>query len=136
LRGSIGAWIEEAQTLSERSFELLRPTTRAEGSEIWASWNPSRKDDVVDKFFRGADVPSDAVCVKANWRDNPWFPTVFDNERKLDQDCYPERYCHIWEAEYATALKGAYFAKLLHLAADQGRIGNVAADPLLPLRAF
>jgi phage terminase large subunit len=130
------AWIEEAQTLSERSFELLRPTIRAEGSEIWASWNPRRKDDAVDKFFRGEDVPSDAVCVKANWRDNPWFPNVLDNERKLDQDRYPERYGHIWEGEYATALKGAYFAKLLHVAADLGRIGNVAADPLLPLRAF
>jgi phage terminase large subunit len=70
------AWIEEARTLSERSFELLRPTIRAEGSEIWASWNPRRKDDAVDKFFRGEDVPSDAVCVKANWRDNPWFPQV------------------------------------------------------------
>jgi phage terminase large subunit len=130
------AWIEEARTLSERSFELLRPTIRAEGSEIWASWNPRRKDDAVDKFFRGEDVPSDAVCVKANWRDNPWFPQVLDNERRLDQDRYPERYGHIWEGEYATALKGAYFAKLLHLAADQGRIGNVAADPLLPLRTF
>jgi phage terminase large subunit len=122
------AWIEEAQASSERSFELLRSTIRAEGSEIWASWNPRRKDDAVDKFFRGEDAPSDAVCVKANWRARQRAQA---RSRPL-----PRKYGHIWEGEYVTALKGAYFAKLLHLAADQGRIGNVAADPLLPLRTF
>jgi phage terminase large subunit len=46
------AWVEEAQTLSERSLALLRPTIRAEGSEIWASWNPRRKSDAIDDFLR------------------------------------------------------------------------------------
>src|SRR6201990_2268966 len=66
------AWVDEAQTLSARSLSLLRPTLRAEASELWASWNPRRKSDAIDDFFRGRK-PDGAVVVKANWRDNPWF---------------------------------------------------------------
>lgn len=135
LEGYKIAWIEEAQTLSARSLSLLRPTIRAEGSEIWASWNPRRKSDAIDEFLR-TNPPANAVVVKANWRDNPWFPKVLDDERKLDLQRYPERYEHIWEGDYAKAFEGAYFAKMLASARAEGRIGKVAADPLLPLRAF
>jgi phage terminase large subunit len=76
------AWCEEAQTLSNRSLALLRPTIRAEGSEIWFSWNPRRKSDAVDQFLR-VERPDNAIVVKANWRDNPWFPTVLEEERTL-----------------------------------------------------
>jgi phage terminase large subunit len=129
------AWVEEAQTLSERSLALLRPTLRAEGSEIWFSWNPRRKKDAVDKFLRG-EKPDNAIVVKANWRDNPWFPTVLDEERTLDLDKYPDRYAHVWLGDYAKAFEGAYFSKLLNEAAKEGRIGKVAADPILPIRLF
>ena len=135
LEGYKIAWIEEAQMLSERSLSLLRPTIRIEGSEIWASWNPRRKSDAIDNFLR-AKRPDSAIVVKANWRDNPWFPDVLEEERRRDQELYPERYAHIWEGDYARAFEGAYFAKLLSQAGAQGRIGHVAADPLLPLRAF
>jgi phage terminase large subunit len=135
LEGFRIAWIDEAQTLSARSLSLLRPTIRAEASELWASWNPRRKSDAIDDFFR-ARKPSGAVVVQANWRDNPWFPAVLEDERKLDLDHFPERYDHIWEGDYARAFEGAYFAQLLQEARTQGRIGKVAADPLLPLRAF
>ena len=64
------AWVEEAQTLSARSLALLRPTIRAENSEIWFSWNPRRKSDAVDEFLRG-QKPENAIVVKADWRDNP-----------------------------------------------------------------
>lgn len=135
LEGFKRAWIEEAQTFSERSLSLLRPTIRAEGSEIWAGWNPRRKTDAIDAFLRGKK-PEGAVVVKANWRDNPWFPRVLEEERQLDLKLYPDRYEHIWEGDYAKALEGAYFAKQLAEARAQGRIGAVAADPLLPIRAF
>ena len=134
LEGFKRAWIEEAQTLSHRSLTLLRPTIRAEGSEIWASWNARRKTDAVDDFLR-AKKPPGAVVVKANWRDNPFFPAVLEDERKLDLELYPDRYEHIWEGEYARALEGAYFAKQLAEAKASGRVGKVAADPLLPVRA-
>ncbi len=135
LEGFRIAWVEEAQTLSARSLALLRPTIRAEGSELWASWNPRRKSDAIDDFLR-ARKPSGSIVVNANWRDNPWFPAVLDDERRLDLSLYPERYDHIWEGDYAKAFEGAYFAELLAAARLQGRIGRVPADPLLPLRAF
>ncbi|AWM02556.1 PBSX family phage terminase large subunit [Bradyrhizobium amphicarpaeae] len=135
LEGFRIAWIDEAQSLSARSLALLRPTIRVKDSELWASWNPRRKSDAIDDFLRGRK-PDGAVLVKANWRDNPWFPDVLGEERLLDQKLYPERYDHIWEGEYARAFEGAYFAALLSEARAQGRIGKVSADPLLPLRAF
>jgi phage terminase large subunit len=129
------AWCEEAQTLSNRSLALLRPTIRAEGSEIWFSWNPRRKSDAVDQFLR-VERPDNATVVKVNWRDNPWFPTVLEGERQLDLEKYPDRYSHVWLGDYARAFEGAYFAQVLNEARQQGRIGKVSADPLLPLRLF
>lgn len=137
LEGFRIAWIDEAQTLSARSLSLLRPTIRAENSELWASWNPRRKSDAIDDFLR-AKQPNGSIVVKANWRDNPWFPKVLEDERQLDLTLYPDRYDHIWEGDYAKAFEGAYFAKLLAEArsANPSRIGKVTADPLLPIRAF
>ena len=135
LEGFHVAWVEEAQTLSRRSLTLLRPTLRAEGSELWFSWNPRRKADAVDEFMRGGKTPG-AVSVRANWRDNPWFPGVLEEERKLDLKRYADRYDHIWEGDYAKAFEGAYFSASLSEAKAQGRIGKVSADPLLPIRAF
>lgn len=135
LEGFDRCWVEEAQSLSERSLSMLRPTIRKEGSELWFSWNPRRKQDAVDQFLRGSPVDG-AVLVKANWRDNPWFPAVLEKERLTDLERYPERYDHIWEGDYAKAFEGAYFAKLLNDARAQKRIGFVPADPMAPIRAF
>jgi len=135
LEGFRIAWVDEAQNLSARSLSLLRPTIRANGSELWASWNPRRKCDAIDDFFR-ARKPAGAILVNANWRDNPWFPAVLEDERRLDLSLYPDRYDHIWEGDYVRAFEGAYFAQMLFEARAQGRIGKVSADPLLPLRAF
>jgi phage terminase large subunit len=136
LEGYGRAWIEEAQTLSARSLALLRPTIRAENSELWASWNPRRKTDPVDMMFRGDIPPTGAVLVFANWSDNPFFPAVLEQERLDCLAATPEQYDHIWEGGYATVLSGAYYARQLAEAKAQGRIGRVAADPLLPLRLF
>jgi phage terminase large subunit len=137
LEGFHRAWVEEAQTLSARSLSLLRPTIRADGSEIWASWNPTRKSDAIDDFFRGPQgLPKGAVLVKANWRDNPWWNDILEGERQLELERYPERYDHTYEGDYARAFEGAYFAALLADAKRKGRIGIVSADPLLPIRAF
>ena len=135
LEGYRIADIEEAQTLSARSLALLRPTIRVSGSQIWARWNPRRKVDPIDVFLRQS-TPENAIVVQANWRDNPWFNDVLEQERLLDQRIYPERYDHIWEGDYARAFEGAYFSALLAEARREGRIGRVTADPLLPLRGF
>lgn len=135
LEGMDVAWIEEAQALSERSWKLLRPTIRKDGSEIWASWNPRRRVDPVDQFFRGK--PDDAIaCIKANWRDNPWFPNVLEGERIRDLTNDPDGYDHVWEGGYATVNKGAYYADALTQAKQDGRICRVAVEPMLPVHAF
>ena len=136
LEGFKRAWAEEAQTLSARSLALLRPTIRAEASELWFSWNPRRKTDPVDLMLRGDTPPTGAVVVRANWSDNPWFPKVLEQERL---DCLrdvPDQYDHIWEGGYATVTEGAYYARPIAIAKAESRIGRVAADPLMTRRAF
>jgi phage terminase large subunit len=136
LEGFKRAWGEEAQTLSARSLSLLRPTIRANGSQLWFSWNPRRKNDPVDEMLRGGALPTGAVVVKANWSDNPWFPSVLEQER---QDCLrdkPDQYDHIWEGGYAGVTEGAYYAQCLAEAKAKGRIGNVSPDPLMTYRAI
>lgn len=136
LEGFKRAWMEEAQTISANSLMLLRPTLRAHGSEIWASWNARRKTDPVDFMFRGPEKPTGAVVVQANWRDNPWFTPELEQERLDCLRMQPDQYGHIWEGEYITVSEGAYFAKQLAEAKAQGRITHVAPDPLMEYRAF
>lgn len=136
LEGFGRAWIEEGQTLSFNSLNLLRPTIRTSGSQIWASWNARRKTDPIDLMFRGVEIPTGAVVVKANWRDNPWFTAELEQERLDCLRMQPDQYDHIWEGGYITVAAGAYFAKGLAEARAQGRIGRVAADPLMTLRAY
>jgi phage terminase large subunit len=127
---------EEAQTATRHSLNLLTPTIRADGSEKWFMWNPRKKTDPVDQMFRGANLPTGAVVVRANWRDNPWRTQEIELERL---DCLrrqPEQYEHIWEGGYVSILEGAYYAKCINEARLAGRIGAVAADPLLTKRAF
>lgn len=100
-------WVEEAQTITDRSLEILRPTIRKPGSEIWLSWNPRHQTDAVDKFFRGAAPPDDAWIARVNWDDNPFFPEELEKERQHDFRHNPERYAHVWQGEYEPAVTGA-----------------------------
>lgn len=99
LEGYDRAWIEEAQNLSQRSLDLLRPTIREPGSEIWASWNPRFPTDPVDKLLRG-DKPPDAIVIHSSWRDNPWFPNVLRREMEWDRSRDIEKYEHVWGGGY------------------------------------
>jgi hypothetical protein len=112
LEGFDIAWVEEAQTLSERSWELLRPTIRAPGSEIWASWNPRHASDPVDAFFRGENPPEDAIIARINYNDNRFFPKELEAERQHDEKFNRDRYAHIWLGEYEPAAIGAIWDRL------------------------
>jgi phage terminase large subunit len=137
LEGFNRAWVEEAQTLSARSLQLLRPTIRAPGSELWFSWNPRSKKDPVDAMFRAGEAPTNAVVVQANWSDNPWLPAELEQERLDCLRADPDQYAHIWDGDYVTVAEGAYFAKNLAQARADGRISDdVTADPLMTTRAF
>lgn len=136
LEGFKRAWWEEAQTATTHSLNMLRPTMRASGSELWFSWNPRRKSDAVDVMLRGAELPTGAVVVRANWKDNPWFTPELEQERLDCLRMQPDQYDHIWNGGYVTVMAGAYYAQSIAKAKDEGRLGKVAADPLMTLRVF
>jgi phage terminase large subunit len=136
LEGFKRAWWEEAQTATAHSLSLLRPTIREEGSELWFSWNPRFEDDPVDVMLRGRSLPTGAVVVEANWDDNPWLPGPLKQERLDCLNATPDQYDHIWQGGYVSVIEGAYFAKDLAQAKAEGRIGHLAADPLMAKRAF
>jgi phage terminase large subunit len=100
LEGFDIAWVEEAQSLSQRSLDLLRPTIRKPGSELWFSWNPNLETDPVDTLLRGEKPPPDSVVVRANYRDNPWLPDVLRAELDYDQKRDPDKFAHVWLGEY------------------------------------
>lgn len=112
LEGFHVAWVEEAQTLSARSLELLRPTIRAPGSELWFSWNPRNANDPVDLLLRGEKPPPDAIVCRVNYSDNPFFPAELEQERKFDEQNNPTRYAHIWLGEYEPTAIGAIWDRL------------------------
>ena len=135
LEGFRRAWVEEGQTLSSLSLRLLRPTIRAEESEIWFSWNPRRKNDPVDSLLRQTP-PSNSVVIQANWSDNPWFPSVLEQERIDCLESDPDQYGHIWGGDYVSIAEGAYFTMHLAKARKDGRLSRLREDPLLPFKLF
>lgn len=112
LEGFDWAWVEEAQTMSERSLEMLRPTIRKPDSELWFSWNPRSANDPVDKLLRGESPPPGAIVVKSNYIDNPFFPQVLEEERAYDEKHKRDRYAHIWLGEYEPMAVGAIWDRV------------------------
>ena len=111
LEGFDFGYVEEAQTLTARSLELLRPTIRKAGSELWFAWNPRHSSDPVDLFFRGPTPPPDSVIIRTSWRDNPWFPAELELERAFDEKNNPARYAHVWDGEYEPQAVGAIWSR-------------------------
>jgi phage terminase large subunit len=100
LEGYDCAWVEEAQSLSQSSLDLLRPTIRKPGSELWFTWNPRQSDDPVDALLRGSTPPKDSTVLKVNYTDNPWFPDVLRDEMQYDLRRDPDKYQHVWMGQY------------------------------------
>lgn len=109
LEGYDVAWVEEAQTLSQRSLDLLRPTIRKEGSELWFTWNPRFPTDPVDMLLRSDNPPPDSIVVRANYMDNPWFPDVLREEMEYDRSRDPDKYAHVWLGEYSLNTEARVF---------------------------
>jgi phage terminase large subunit len=122
-------WCEEAQAIRKRSWDILIPTIRKEGSEIWVSFNPELESDETYARFV-TSPPPDCVSVEMNYTDNPYFPSVLEAERlHAKATMRPEDYAHIWEGQCKPAVEGAiYFDKMAD--ADR-RIGNCPHDPYL-----
>lgn len=130
-------WVDEAEPVTDEAWSILIPTLREEGedwnAELWVTWNPKRKTAAVEKRFVGSNDPRIKV-IDLNWRDNPKFPAKLERERQRDMEERPEQYAHIWEGDFVTTLEGAYFAKHLAKAQEEGRIGFFPADPLMTIR--
>jgi phage terminase large subunit len=138
LEGADVFWGEEASAFSERSLRIIRPTMRKPGSELWFSWNPEFEHDPVDKLFRGEQgAPENSLVQEVSWRDNPWFSgSPLAAEKEYDYRTDPAKAEHVWGGGYVTAVDGAYYAQQLAQAREEGRIGTVAADPLIRKRAI
>lgn len=128
------AWIDEGEPVTEASWQTLIPTVREKGSEIWVTWNPKRKTSATHKRFR-ENRSSDMKIVEMNWRDNPWFPDVLENERQRDMRERPDSYEHVWEGAFVSVVEGAYYARCLSEAKAQNRICKVSKDPLMSIKA-
>ncbi len=109
LEGYDRAWVEEAQSLSQRSMDLLRPTIRKPNSELWFTWNPNESTDPVDALLRGENPPPNSVVIQANYMDNPWFPEVLKDEMEYDRSRDVEKYNHVWLGGYATNSEARVF---------------------------
>lgn len=137
------AWIEEAQSLSEISLRLLTPTIRKPGSEIWFSWNPAKATDPVDNLLRGEAPPKNAIIVKVNWSDNPWFPVDLFDDMQRDRERDPDEAAHVWDGAYRTASQARVFRKWRIEAFDTpdnavhrfGADWGFASDPTVLVRA-
>ena len=130
LEGFDRAWVEEAQSLSQRSLDLLRPTIRKPGSELWFSWNPNKPSDPVDVLLRGENRPSDAIVVEANYADNPWLPEELRVDLEDDRKRDPDKFAHVWGGHYSLNSEARVFRnwRVEDFATPQDAIHRFGAD--------
>jgi phage terminase large subunit len=123
-------WVEEGQSITERSWKILIPTIRKDGSEIWISFNPDLDSDPTYVRFVKTPAP-DSIVVEMNWRDNPFWNDILEAER---QDClkrFPQDYDNVWEGKCRPAVEGAIFFEELSRMEKEHRVCNVPYDPML-----
>lgn len=144
LEGYDIAWTEEAQSLSQRSLDMLRPTIRKPNSELWFTWNPDQATDPVDLLLRGETPPPDSIIVEANYMDNPWFPDVLREEMEYDRRRDLDKYAHVWLGQYRQDSEARVFRnwRVEDFEAGPGmtfRMGadwGFAVDPSVLVRCF
>lgn len=128
-------WIEEAQSVSSKSWDVLIPTIRRPGSEIWLSLNPQLESDPTYQRFI-ASPPPGAWVQQVNWDANPWMPPELQDERLHAQATMkPEKYAHIWEGRCMPAVDGAIYFDEVARAEEEGRITRVPPDKFLKTHA-
>ena len=127
-------WVEEGQTVSRLSWNILIPTIRKSGSEIWVSFNPDLETDETYQRFV-VKPPRDAVIIKINWSDNPWFPDTLRIEKDALKDRDPKAYANVWEGMCRRTVDGAIFATEMDKAEADGRLTKVPYDPTKPVHA-
>ena len=127
-------WVEEAQTTSRLSWNILIPTIRKESSEIWVTFNPELESDETYQRFV-LHPPENSVVQKINWSDNPWFPETLMLEKDALKMRDIEAYNTVWEGICRQTVDGAIFAREMQMAELDGRITKVGYDPMKPVHA-
>jgi len=129
-------WVEEAQAVSKRSWDILIPTIRKPGSRITITLNPELDtDETYVRFIE--NPPPDSVVVQINYGDNPWFPDVLEQERLHAKATMPAAdYGNIWEGRCKPAVTGAIYADEIAKAQEEGRIGLFPYDPALKVHVI
>ena len=123
-------WIEEAQTVSKKSWDVLLPTIRRDDSEIWITMNPELDtDETYQRFI--VNPPPNCVSVEVNWDQNPWFNEVLEQERAHSKLTAPDDYDTIWEGKCRAAVVGAIYAREMDMANREGRVCFLPHDPKL-----
>jgi phage terminase large subunit len=128
-------WVEEAENVSRNSWEVLIPTIRKSGSEIWLTFNPALESDETYQRFV-VNPPPGALLLKLNWIDNPWFGGELERERILLKQRDPDAYLNVYEGQPRHTLDGAIYARELRQAAESGRITRVPYDATKPVHTF
>lgn len=127
--GYDGAWVEEARVLTQRSLNMLTPTIRKPGSEIWFSYNPELSSDPIHVFADSLD-PSEGIVIDLNWRDNPWFNSTLEAERQRAKRTMSKAdYENIWEGKTLPAIAGAIYAEEMGKMDAERRVGDFPYDP-------
>ncbi len=124
-------WIEEAQSISQRSLNILKPTIRKEGSEIWATYNPELETDPIHQLANSLP-DEDKLIITMNWSDNPFFPDVLERERQIAKETMSEAdYLHTWEGQCLPAVEGSIYSNEIGKVQLENRLTRVPYDPML-----
>jgi phage terminase large subunit len=123
-------WVEEGQSVSKRSWDVLTPTIRKEGSEIWVTFNPELESDETYQRFV-LNPPSNAFVIQVNYDQNPFFTDILEAERLDTQRRDPKGYAQIWEGKCLPAVAGAIYYDEVATAEAEKRIRDVPYDPML-----
>lgn len=127
-------WVEEAEKVSDLSWESLIPTIRKPSSEIWISFNTKSVNDPTYQRFVARQSP-DVYVRKVSWEDNPFFPEVLNKERLRLRSDDLEAYQHVWEGEPDTRRSGSVYAALIDKARAGGRVIPINYKPGVPVTA-
>lgn len=121
-------WCEEAQTISKKSWNILTPTIRRAGSEIWVTYNPELESDETHRRFV-IEPPPNCVTVLMNYMDNPYFTQELEDERTHAlATMKDEEYAHIWGGQCKPAVEGAIYFDAMSKTIQAGRICSVPHD--------
>ena len=128
-------WVEEANTVSKSSWEILIPTIRKDDSEIWVSFNPELDtDETYTRFV--LDPPPNSVVVKVGYQDNPWLNDVLRQEMETLKSKDYDSFLTVWEGNPRKILEGSIYAAELRAAMEEGRIKRVSYNPAKPVNTY